>query len=622
MFCELIAGIICCAGGNNSTRKTDLFVRRSWSLYHPRVLELGQEVIAMNKVVTFSSVVALGVALAGCTGMVAGTGSGNGGPGNPGTPGGGAGGASAQMPGGGTTANPNGGAAGVLTIGAPGASLMHRLNTAEYNATVADVLGTKLQPADANWRGGEIDGFDNIASVLGVDDDQYGLYVDAAQALAEDVFASPTLQAKVLTCTTADDMTCVKNIITQTGLRVFRRPVVDAEFTAYTKVYTTARANGQDHAGSVKHVLWSMLASAQFLYRMEFDNGVATKHPITGYELASRLSYFLWSSAPDDTMLAAADTLNTDAAIASTVDRMLADMKSSRFVTNFAGQWLGARNVVAHPVDKTLYPKWTPDVANAASAEMYAYFDEFLRKNLQWTDFLKMDVNFVNQPLAAFYGMPAVTGTATTRTVFTGDKRQGFLGLVGFLANSSVAARSSPTLRGKWLLVNLMCAPPPPPPANVPKLEATNAHPESTNVRTVLEAHRAAPNCAVCHSLMDPFGLALEQYDGVGQFRTSYPDMSVIDPATSLPVSSSFPNGIMFSGLDGAETAVGTDPRFKACIAQKLYTYGLGRSLSPDDVNNAAVISKTWQDGGDLSISKLLHTLTLAEAFRNRTPSM
>jgi len=120
---------------------------------------------------------------------------------------------------------------------------------------------------------------------------------------------------------------------------------------------------------------------------------------------------------------------------------------------------------------------------------------------------------------------------------------------------------------------------------------------------------------------MDPFGLALEQYDGVGQFRTTYPDNSVIDPSTSLPMSSSFPNGITFSGLDGAETAVGTDPRFKACIAQKLYTYGLGRDLSSDDIANAAVISQNWEAAGDLSISKLIHGLTLAEAFRDRTPT-
>jgi hypothetical protein len=577
----------------------------------------------MNNVVTFSSVLAVGAALAGCTGMVAG----NGMSGSNNNPGGGAsssGGASATFPGGGTSSNPNPGSGGAAVNGAPGVSLMHRLNTAEYNATVADVLGTTLQPATENWRGGQIEGFDNIASVLGVDDDQYGLYVDAAQAIANDVFASPTLMAKVLTCTTADDMTCVKSIITQTGLRVFRSPVTDAEFTAFTTVYTQARAQGETHANAIKDVLWSMLSSAEFLYRMEFDNGVTTKHPITGYELASRLSYFLWSSAPDDALLtAAAGTLNADATISSTVDRMLADPKSARFVTNFAGQWLGARDVIAHPVDKTLYPSWTPDVATAAANEVFSYFNEFLRNDLQWTDFLKMDVNFVNAPLAAFYGMPAVTGTAAVRTVFSGDQRQGFLGLAGFLADSSVAARSSPTLRGKWMLVNLMCAPPPAPPANVPKLvNTTGADPASTNVRTALEAHRAAPACSGCHSVMDPFGLALEQYDGVGHFRTMYPDGSVIDPSTSLPISSSFPMGISFSGLDGAETAVGTDPRFKTCIGQKLYTYGLGRSLqgSADDIANAAVISQNWEAAGDLSVNKLIHGLALAEAFRNRSP--
>jgi hypothetical protein len=504
-------------------------------------------------------------------------------------------------------------------LGAPGASLMHRLNTAEYNATVADVLGTTLTPATDNWRGGEIDGFDNIATVLGVDADQYGLYVDAAQTLANDVFASDTLRAKVLTCATAGDMACVKSIITQTGLRVFRRPVLDNEIASYSKAYSTARAQGEDHASSVRHVLWAMLSSAQFLFRMEFDNGVATKHLISGYELASRLSYFLWSSAPDDALLAGAEQLDTDAAINGAVDRMLTDPKSARLVANFVGQWLGVRGVTSHPTDKTLYASWTADVASAAAAEMYAYFDEFLRKDLQWTDFLKLDVNFVNQPLAAFYGMPAVTGTATTRTEYKADQRAGFLGLAGFLANSSVAARSSPTLRGKWMLVNFMCAPPSPPPIPF-KLEDSGGNPETGNVRALLEAHRAAPGCKVCHSLMDPFGLALEQFDGIGRYRTTYQDQSAIDPATELPPSDSFPNGIKFSGLDGAATAVASDPRFKSCIAQKLYTYGLGRSLSKDDLANAAVITKAWQDAGDLSVNKLLHTLTLAEAFRNRTP--
>ena len=570
----------------------------------------------MIKGVTCSSVLVLGFALAGCTGLVTGS---DGMTGNNGSSGAGS---TSAGPGAGTGA---GASAGTGTGGAavmvPGLSLMHRLNTAEYNATVQDMLLTTHQPATLNWRGGEIDGFDNIASVLSLDDYQYDLYVNAAEELATDVFATDALRARVLTCTTTDDMACVTTIINQTGLRLFRRPVVADEVATYSKVYKAARAQGEDHESSVKHVLWSLLSSAQFLYRIEFDNGAATKHPVSGYELASRLSYFLWSSAPDDALLAAADQLTTDAAISSTVERMLSDNKSSRLVTNFAGQWLGARNVASHAASQEKYPAWTPDIANAASSEMFQYFDEFLRKNLPWTDFLKTDLNFVTGPLSALYGIPGVTGNAPVRKEYAEDHRAGFLSLVGFLANSSVAARSSPTLRGKWLLVNLLCAPPPPPPKPF-KLEDDGKHPESGNVRDILLAHRASPDCSGCHSVMDPFGLALEQYDGIGRFRTTYPDNSAINPATDLPRSASFPDGVKFSGLDGAAGLVGSDPRFKTCVTEKLYTYGLGRSLTNQDRVNSADISTKWQSAGDLSLNKLLHVLTLADAFRSRTPAL
>jgi hypothetical protein len=566
----------------------------------------------MNKGSTFSSILAVGVALAGCTGMVTGS-DGLTGPNNNGSSGSGS-----AAAGGGTGASAGvGGSAATV----PGLSLMHRLNTAEYNATVKDVLLTTKQPGSVNWRGGEVDGFDNLVSALSVDGDQYGLYLDAAEELATDVFASDTLRARVLTCTTTDDMACVTTIINQTGLRLFRRPVLADEVATYTKAYKAARTQGEDHTSSVRHLLWALLSSAQFLYRIEFDNGVATKHPISGYELASRLSYFLWSSAPDDALLAAADQLTTDAAINSTVDRMLSDNKSSRFVTNFAGQWLGARGLPSHAADKNVYAVWTPEVANAAASEVFQYFEEFLRTNRPWTDFLKVDVNFVNGPLAALYGISDVTGADSVRKEYAGDNRAGFLSLVGFLANSSVAARSSPTLRGKWLLVNLLCAPPPPPPKPF-KLEDNGAHPETGNVRALLELHRASPACSACHSVMDPFGLALEQYDGIGEFRSAYPDGSAIDPTTELPKSPSFPDGVKFSGLDGAASVVGGDPRFKGCIAQKLYTYGIGRSLSSEDKANAADIAKKWADAGDLSIGKLLHVLALADAFRSRTPAL
>ena len=565
----------------------------------------------MNSKRTICSVFALGVGLVGCTGMVAGSDNGRGAPGVGSSPG--AGGAP-------TTAGIGTGGAGATTgVANPGLSAMHRLNSAEYNASVVDALGATLQPATGNWRGGEIDGFDNIASVLGVDDTQVGLYVDAAEAISKDVFANAAARAKIVTCATTDDMACVKSIIAATGLRVFRRPLTDAEQTNYAMVYTSSRAQKLDHYGALQDVLWALLSSAEFLYRMEFDNGVQTSHLIGGYELASRLSYFLWSSGPDDALLASADTLNTDAAIGSAVTRMLADPKSTRLVLNFAGQWLGARKTLAHPVAPDIYPAWSSDVAAAASNEIYSYFNEFLRNDRPWTDFLTADVNFVNAGLAGFYGIPNITGTTPQRVEYAGDKRAGFLSLVGFLAVSSVDRRSSPTLRGKWILVNLLCSPPPAPPPGIPSLAAGKAT-DTGSVRAVLEAHRAAPACNACHSVMDPFGLALEQYDGVGKFRTAYADGTAIDPSTSLPAGGAYPMGVSFSGLDGAASSANANPKFKECIAEKLYTYGLGRSLTTDDKTNAQAIAADWETTGALSISRLLNRLALSEPFRYRNP--
>ncbi|HEX3694143.1 MAG TPA: DUF1592 domain-containing protein [Polyangia bacterium] len=511
-----------------------------------------------------------------------------------------------------------------VAFGDPGVGQIHRLNSTEYNNTVADVLGTKLQPATVSWRSEEYDGFDNISASLGIDDKQYDLYVDAAGAIADDVFASDALRAKIVSCTTVDDDACVKSIISQTGLRLFRRPLLDTEIASFQKAYVAARQLGEDHNGAVKNVLWSLLSSGEFLYRMEFDNGNATRHLVGGYELASRLSYFLWSSAPDDALLAAADKLNTPEAINSTVDRLLHDPKSQRLVTNFAGQWLGARGLAAHPVQPDIYPAWSPDVADAAATEMYQYFDEFLHNDRPWSDFLKADINFVNGTLASFYGIPNVNGTQTQRVAYTADDRFGFLGLAGFLAISSQDRRSSPTIRGKWMLMNLLCTPPPPPPTGPmkpPPLEATNSNTATGNVRQILEEHRKNPACAACHASIDPFGLALEEFDGIGKFRTNYADGSPIDASTELPPSAAFPMGITFTGLKGAADTMAAEPMAKQCLTNKLFEYASGRSLTFDDTMSIAMIERTWETGGPLTINRLLHTIALGDPFRYRNPA-
>ena len=530
-----------------------------------------------------------------CTGVVDGSGAGSGTTGSVGSSPGGPGGPSA---------GPN--AIPVL----PGRAEMHRLNSNEYNNSVADVLGTTLAPANANWRGGEIEGFDNVASVLGVDQNQYSLYLDAAESIANDVFASATLKTKFLTCATADDAACTSDIISKAGLRIFRRPLRPAEITTYQKVYTAARTAGLDHEGSVKTVIWALLSSAEFLYRIELPKGTG-KRPLDGFEMASRLSYFLWSSAPDDALLDAAgkNTLGKDTEVQAAVDHMLTDAKSARFIESFAGQWLGARKVATHAVAPDRFPQWTAPVANAAMNEMYLYFQEFLQKDVPWTQFLKADVNYVNASLAPLYGLTNVTGANLTRMQNTTDQRYGFMGLVGFLALSSMDRRTSPTLRGKWVLGNMLCQEAPPPPPNVPKLDVQGKDLDNGNVRQILEAHRVNPTCAGCHGMFDPFGLALENFDAIGQYRATYGDKSTIDASTQL-------NGVPFTGLDGASDVVTNDPAFKSCITKKLFIYGLSRSPANDDVSWIKQLEAQWE-AGNLTLHGLISGLTQSVPFRN-----
>jgi hypothetical protein len=536
----------------------------------------------------------------GCTGVVGGSGDGAN-PGGPGGPGPGTG---------GSTGGPGGGTGGFVgTATNPGRGEMHRLNANEYNATVKDVLGTTAQPANANWRGGQLEGFDNIASQLGLDDGLFTQYVDAADTLSTEVVTNPALKAKFVTCAT-EDAACVSDIISKAGLKIFRRPLRPAEVTTYQKVYTQARAQGVDHDAGIKHVLWSLLSSAEFLYRIELPKGT-TKRPLDGFELASRMSYFLWTSAPDDALLQAAsqNALSTDAQVQTTLDRMLADPKASRFVEAFAGQWLGGRKVTAHAVAADKFPLWTQDVATAATDEIYAYFSEFLHGERKWTDFLKADINFVNAPLAAVYGMTGVTGTEVKQVSYTMDQRSGFLGLAGFLAMSSMDRRTSPTLRGKWVLSSLLCTEAPPPPANVPKLEVGGTDLENGNVRQALEKHRTRADCANCHAIFDPFGMALEKYDAIGRYRETYNDGSPIDDSATL-------EGAPFAGLNGAADIVTSNAEFNSCVTKKMFIYALGRSPSAEDEAWVQQIKGQWETSG-LTLKGLVSGLVKSVPFRN-----
>jgi hypothetical protein len=493
----------------------------------------------------------------------------------------------------------------------PGTKGLHRLNSTEYNATVLDTLGTKLQPANSSWLGGEIHGFDNIAAVLDVDAALYQRYFDSAIAIADDVFASPDLKAKIVTCA-ARDASCLNGIISTTGRRLFRRPLSTEEVATFSKVYNDAQALGEGHDGSLKQVLRAFLSSAEFLFRIESDPrpNQQEKHPLNGYELASRLSYFLWSSAPDDTLFAAAadNSISRDEVLQAQVDRMLKDpVKGNRFIENFVGQWLGARKLPAHAADTKVFPDWSPEVASSLAKEMYLYFAEFVKSDRPWSEFMTADINFIDSYSAKIYGVSAQG--AMQRREITTDNRFGFAGLAGFLAMSSLPARTSPTLRGRWVIANLLCQEPPPPPPGVPDLGAGGLDP-SKNVRVALEEHRKNPTCAACHNVFDPFGLSLEKFDGIGKYRASYSDGSPIMPTATR-------GGVEFSGLEGLADVVSKDPKFSVCVADFMFTYSLGREITESDRPYLHLIQEQWKKGAQ-TLRRLIQQLVLAETFRSR----
>jgi hypothetical protein len=495
----------------------------------------------------------------------------------------------------------------------PGSKTMHRLNTTEYNYTVADTLGTTLAPATDLWLDEEDYGFDNIAKAKQMNDQQYQRYFDAASAVAEDVFANPTLKAGIVTCAT-EDSACVQSVISAVGLRLWRRPMAAEEITTFENVYNAAKLLGETHDNSLKATLRALLSSSEFLYRIETDPDPAslTPHAVGPYELASRASYFLWNSAPDQALLtAAADGSILDStAFGAIVDSMYMDMKSDRFTNSFVGQWLGANKVANHGVKEEVYPTWSPALASSLAQEVYYYFNEFAKGDHPWNTFLTADINYIDANNAALYGMAAPAGV--TRVTDTTDKRFGFLGMGAFLALSSYEYRTAPTLRGRWILINLLCIHPADPPPGVPPLDANPDDPNAaeSNVRLRLEQHRTDPVCASCHSALDPYGIALENFDAIGTYRDAYKDGTLVDASTNL-------EGTDFVGLQGLADFVTNKAEFKSCVAEKLFTYGLGRAVEETDKPYLTNVVTEWQAGTG-TIKDLVRRLMLADTFRFR----
>jgi len=422
----------------------------------------------------------------------------------------------------------------------------------------------------------------------------YDLPAGAAPALASLTISGPynitgpgdtPSREKIFICKAAvanDEFPCAEKIISTLAYRAFRRPVTSTDVQPLLGFYERGRREGTFENG-VEMALRAMLVSPDFLFRIERDPAGAAAgsvYQVNDYALASRLSFFLWSSIPDDELLnlAGEGKLRDPAVLARQVSRMLDDDRAKSLVSNFAGQWLYLRNLAQVKPDPDDFPEFDFSLRQSFERETELFFSEILRSDRPVTDLLDSKFTFVNQRLAEHYGIPNVYGSQFRQIAVTDPNRGGLLGQGSILTVTSYPNRTSVVQRGKWILDNLLGSPPPPPPPEVPNLKPHGEDGSLLTMRQQMELHRSNAVCAACHSRMDPLGFALENYDGVGKWRNKDAG-HVIDPSGKLP------DGTQFDGMPGLRQVLLTSRRddFIATVAERLLTYALGRGLETSD---------------------------------------
>jgi hypothetical protein len=338
-------------------------------------------------------------------------------------------------------------------------------------------------------------------------------------------------------------------------------------------------------------------------------------HAISNFELASRLSFFLWSSIPDDELLGLAERgrLKDPAVLEQQVRRMLADSRAKTLVDNFAGQWLYLRNMATAAPDPDEFPEFDENLRQAFQQETQLFFQDMLRENRSVLDLLDANYTFLNERLARHYGIPNVYGNDFRRVMLSDAQRGGLLGQGSILTVTSYATRTSPTLRGKWLLENILGAPPPPPPPDVPSLKDRGEDGKILSVRQQMEQHRASPVCSSCHSRMDPLGFALDNYDGIGRWRTA-------SGATNTPIDSSgvLPDGTKFQGpAELKKILLSRREQFVTTFTERLLTYALGRGVEYYDQPAVRKIVRGAAPG-DYRWSSLISGIVQSTPFQMR----
>ncbi len=426
---------------------------------------------------------------------------------------------------------------------------------------------------------------------------------------------------KIFVCTPSaptQDEACARQILTNLAHHAYRRSVTSADVSPLLGFYQRGRQGGGSFDKGIESALRALLVSPNFLFREEQDPaGVkpGSVYKLTDFELASRLSYFLWSSMPDDELLDLAQKgrLHDSVVMDQQVRRMLADSKSSSLVSNFAGQWLFLRNVESDKKDKDAFPDYDQSLRNAFKTETEMLFNSVLQADGSLLDLLRANYTYVNDRLAKHYDIPNVYGPAFRKITLTDPNRFGLLGQGSLLTVTSLPNRTSVVQRGKWILENLLGAPPPPPPPGAADGFSAHGSAGHLTLRQAMEQHRADPNCAVCHTRMDPLGFALENYNGIGKWRV------IDDTGAKIDASATLPDGTKFDGPAGLTNLLLTGKKvdFVNTFTTKLMTYALGRGVESFD---QPVIRSVTRDAArdDYRMSTLILGVIHSAPFQTR----
>ena len=505
-----------------------------------------------------------------------------------------------------------------LEVRAPVTAGPHAVGVAFLRKTSAEPEGIRklyLRPFTGEGSGG---------------DSRYQPYVESVTIAgpyessgARPVEGTPSRE-RIFTCRpargeAAEETACARDILSAIARRAYRRPVTDEDVERLLTFYDRGRAAGSFDTG-IEMALRRLLVSPEFLFRVERDpEGVVAgeAYRVSDLELASRLSFFLWSSVPDEELLEAAERgeLSDAEVFEAQVERMLADPRSEALVGNFAGQWLTLRNAAAVQPDEDEFPDFGEGLRRAFRRETELLFGSILREDRSTLDLLAADYTFVNERLARHYGIPNVRGSHFRRVALEDEARGGLLGHGSILTVTSYANRTSPVNRGKWVLENILGTPPPPPPPDVPDLE-TAEEGQALSMREAMEQHRANPVCASCHRLMDPVGLSLENFDAIGRWRDRSETRGAIDATGELP------DGTPFDGPSGLKAALLSHPdRFVTTVTEKLMTYALGRGVEYYDAPAVRAIVRDAAGDG-YRLSSLVKGVVRSAPFQmRRSPS-